>query len=52
MVVPAPAGGRRQIDFRRATPAANLDRSLINQFTTPGPGERIAASKLPWPKTQ
>ena len=26
--------------------------SGINQFTTPGPGERIAAAKLPWPKTQ
>jgi hypothetical protein len=26
--------------------------SPLNQFTTPGPGERFAASKLPWPSTQ
>ena len=26
--------------------------SPISQFTTPGPGERFAASKLPWPSTQ
>jgi phosphodiesterase/alkaline phosphatase D-like protein len=26
--------------------------SPINKFTTPGPGERVAASKLPWPNTQ
>jgi hypothetical protein len=26
--------------------------SPISQFTTPGPGERFAASKLPWPNSQ
>jgi len=26
--------------------------SPVSQFTTPGPGERFAASKLPWPKRQ
>ena len=26
--------------------------SPISQFTTPGPGERFAASKLPWPSSQ
>jgi hypothetical protein len=26
--------------------------SPVSQFTTPGPEERVAASKLPWPKTQ
>ena len=26
--------------------------SPVSQFTTPGPGERFAASKLPWPSSQ
>ena len=26
--------------------------SPVSQFTTPGPGERFAAAKLPWPKRQ